>query len=137
MTVRAKPRRYESPAGLAVHVNANGSIRRMEHGDIVLNLFPGTEMEWRAGQPLSAAAWQPDQDATSRAAQSARAPARRRRAAATGEYPGSASPRAGARQGKPLVVVARQDGEPDGRRGHRGPRLRAGPCAWRTTAQSA
>ena len=41
----AKPRRYESPAGLVVHVNANGSIRRMEHGDIVLNLFPGTEME--------------------------------------------------------------------------------------------
>lgn len=41
----AKPRRYESPAGLVVHVNANGSIRRMEHGDVVLNLFPGTEME--------------------------------------------------------------------------------------------
>ena len=41
----ARPRRYESPAGLVVHVNANGSIRRMEHGDIVLNLFPGTEME--------------------------------------------------------------------------------------------
>ena len=40
-----KPRRYESPTGLAVHVNANGSIRRMDHGDIVLNLFPGTEME--------------------------------------------------------------------------------------------
>lgn len=41
----AKPRRYESPPGLVVHVNSNGSIRRMEHGDIVLNLFPGTEME--------------------------------------------------------------------------------------------
>ena len=41
----AEPRRYESPAGLVVHVNANGSIRRMEHGDIVLNMFPGTEME--------------------------------------------------------------------------------------------
>src|SRR5262249_54953609 len=41
----APPRRYASPAGLAVHVNANGSIRRMEHGDIVLNLFPGMEME--------------------------------------------------------------------------------------------
>ena len=27
------------------NVNANGSLRRMEHGDIVLNLFPGTEME--------------------------------------------------------------------------------------------
>lgn len=44
-TKPARPRRYESPAGLVVHVNANGSLRRMEHGDIVLNLFPGTEME--------------------------------------------------------------------------------------------
>ena len=35
----------ESPSGLVVRVNANGSLRRMEHGDIVLNLFPGTEME--------------------------------------------------------------------------------------------
>ncbi len=37
--------RIASPAGLAVHINANGSIRRMEHGDIVLNLFPGNEVE--------------------------------------------------------------------------------------------
>ena len=44
-TKPARPRRYESPAGLVVHLNANGSLRRMEHGDIVLNLFPGTEME--------------------------------------------------------------------------------------------
>ena len=44
-TKPARPRRYESPAGLVVHVNANGSLRRMEHGDIVLNLFPGTEIE--------------------------------------------------------------------------------------------
>jgi len=33
------------PAGLIVRVNANGSIRRMEHGDVVLNLFPGSEVE--------------------------------------------------------------------------------------------
>ncbi|HZR80642.1 MAG TPA: hypothetical protein VFD92_06065 [Candidatus Binatia bacterium] len=38
-------RRYESPAGLAVAVNANGSIRRIEHGDVLLNLFPGSEIE--------------------------------------------------------------------------------------------
>jgi len=40
-----KTSRIESPAGLVVHVNANGSIRRMEHGDVVLNLFPGSEVE--------------------------------------------------------------------------------------------
>jgi cellobiose phosphorylase len=45
MTTIARGRRLESPAGLVVHVNANGSIRRMEHGDMVLNLFPGSELE--------------------------------------------------------------------------------------------
>jgi cellobiose phosphorylase len=45
VTGRATPRRFESPSGLIVQVNTNGSIRRMEHGDVVLNLFPGTEME--------------------------------------------------------------------------------------------
>jgi len=44
-TKPTRPRRYESPAGLVVHLNANGSLRRMEHGDIVLNLFLGTEIE--------------------------------------------------------------------------------------------
>src|SRR5262249_13955078 len=39
------PRRMESPAGLVFQVNANGSIRRMEHGEVVLNLFPGSEIE--------------------------------------------------------------------------------------------
>jgi cellobiose phosphorylase len=39
------PFRLESPAGLSVEVNANGSIRRMDHDDILLNLFLGTEME--------------------------------------------------------------------------------------------
>jgi cellobiose phosphorylase len=37
--------RIESPAGLVAHVNANGSLRRLEHGDVVLNLFPGSEVE--------------------------------------------------------------------------------------------
>ena len=44
-TVPLEPRRFESPAGLVVLVNANGSIRRMEHGPVVLNLFPATEAE--------------------------------------------------------------------------------------------
>ena len=35
----------QSPSGLSVQVNANGSIRRMDCGDILLNLFLGTEME--------------------------------------------------------------------------------------------
>lgn len=39
------PIRLESPSGLSVQVNANGSIRRMDHGDIILNLFLGNEME--------------------------------------------------------------------------------------------
>jgi cellobiose phosphorylase len=39
------PRRFESRAGLRVQVNANGSVRRIEHGDVVLNLFPGSEVE--------------------------------------------------------------------------------------------
>ncbi len=45
MTGSAPSRRLTSSAGLAVHVNANGSIARIEHGDIVLNLFPGSEVE--------------------------------------------------------------------------------------------
>lgn len=38
-------RRVESPSGLVAQVNANGSLRRLEHGDVVLNLFPGTALE--------------------------------------------------------------------------------------------
>jgi len=34
-----------SPSGLKVEVNANGSIRRMDCGDIMLNLFLGNEVE--------------------------------------------------------------------------------------------
>jgi cellobiose phosphorylase len=39
------PVRLASPAGLRVEVNANGSLRRMDCGDVVLNLFLGTEIE--------------------------------------------------------------------------------------------
>ena len=39
------PYRLESPAGLSIEVNANGSVRRMDHGGILLNLFLGNEME--------------------------------------------------------------------------------------------
>jgi 1,2-beta-oligoglucan phosphorylase len=35
----------ESPSGLTVQVNSNGSIRRMKHRDILLNLFLGNEVE--------------------------------------------------------------------------------------------
>jgi cellobiose phosphorylase len=34
-----------SPSGLHAQVNANGSIRRLEHRDILLNLFLGNEVE--------------------------------------------------------------------------------------------
>ncbi|HQR53263.1 MAG TPA: hypothetical protein PLZ79_08320 [Burkholderiales bacterium] len=39
------PHRIESPSGLALEFNANGSLRRIDHGDIILNLFPGNEVE--------------------------------------------------------------------------------------------
>ncbi|MFZ0725296.1 MAG: hypothetical protein WAM61_05860 [Desulfobacterales bacterium] len=39
------PHLLQSPSGLKIEVNANGSIRRMDHGDILLNLFLGTEIE--------------------------------------------------------------------------------------------
>ncbi len=39
------PHLFESPSGLRIEVNANGSIRRMDHGDVLLNLFLGTEIE--------------------------------------------------------------------------------------------
>jgi len=45
MTSQVFPARFESPPGLSVQVNANGSIRRIDHGDIILNLFLGTEIE--------------------------------------------------------------------------------------------
>jgi cellobiose phosphorylase len=39
------PHRLESPSGLCVQANANGSIRRMDYKDILLNLFLGNEVE--------------------------------------------------------------------------------------------
>ena len=35
----------KSPSGLQVQVHTNGSIRRMDHRDILLNLFLGNEVE--------------------------------------------------------------------------------------------
>ena len=45
MTSQDFPTRFESPSGLSVQMNANGSIRRIDHRDIILNLFLGTEAE--------------------------------------------------------------------------------------------
>jgi cellobiose phosphorylase len=35
----------ESESGLRIQVNENGSIRRIDHHDVTVNLFPGSEME--------------------------------------------------------------------------------------------
>src|SRR5262245_11733199 len=39
------PVRLESPSGLAAELAANGALRRLEHRGLVLNLFPGNEMD--------------------------------------------------------------------------------------------
>src|SRR5262245_24133073 len=39
------PVRLASPSGLAVQVNANGSLRRIELGDVVVNAWLGNELE--------------------------------------------------------------------------------------------
>ena len=39
------PLHIASPSGLQVQVHANGSIRRMDYRDILLNLFLGSEIE--------------------------------------------------------------------------------------------
>ena len=39
------PVRLESPSGLTMQVNANGSIRRFDYQDIMVNLFLGNEVE--------------------------------------------------------------------------------------------
>jgi cellobiose phosphorylase len=39
------PIRLESPSGLRMEINANGSIRRVDYQDILLNLFLGNEAE--------------------------------------------------------------------------------------------
>jgi cellobiose phosphorylase len=39
------PARLESPSGLTVELLENGAVRRMDHGDTLLNLFLGNELE--------------------------------------------------------------------------------------------
>jgi len=39
------PARLESPAGLSVELLENGAVRRMDHGDTIINLFLGNELE--------------------------------------------------------------------------------------------
>ncbi len=39
------PVRFASPSGMSIEMNANGSIRRIDHDDIMLNLFLGNEAE--------------------------------------------------------------------------------------------
>ncbi|GFE91096.1 GH36-type glycosyl hydrolase domain-containing protein [Steroidobacter agaridevorans] len=39
------PVRLESPAGLSVELLENGAVRRMDHGDTIVNLFLGNELE--------------------------------------------------------------------------------------------
>jgi cellobiose phosphorylase len=41
----AGPVRLASPSGLVVEVNANGSLRRIDHRDVMLNTFLGNEVE--------------------------------------------------------------------------------------------
>ena len=44
MSVSA-PVRLTSPSGLVAQVNANGSIRRMDHADVIVNAFLANELE--------------------------------------------------------------------------------------------
>jgi cellobiose phosphorylase len=39
------PLRLVSPSGLTVHLNANGSVRRIDCGDVTVNAFLGNELE--------------------------------------------------------------------------------------------
>jgi cellobiose phosphorylase len=41
----AGPHRLESDAGLRVELNRNGSLRRIDHGPVCVNLFLGSELE--------------------------------------------------------------------------------------------
>ena len=45
MTPQVFPVPFESPSGLSAQVNANGAIRRIDHRDVILNLFLGSEIE--------------------------------------------------------------------------------------------
>lgn len=39
------PFHLTSPSGLQIKMNGNGSISRFEYKDIILNLFPGNQIE--------------------------------------------------------------------------------------------
>ncbi|MEB2345026.1 MAG: hypothetical protein OZ948_09805 [Deltaproteobacteria bacterium] len=39
------PVRIASPSGLVAEVHANGSLRRIDHRDVIVNLFPGNALE--------------------------------------------------------------------------------------------
>ncbi len=39
------PARISSPSGIRAEINSNGSLRRIDHEDIMINLFLGNEME--------------------------------------------------------------------------------------------
>ncbi len=48
-TPKVTPYRMESATGLSIEINRNGTIRRFAHKDIVINLFPGNEVEAAPG----------------------------------------------------------------------------------------
>jgi len=45
MSPRSWPFRLKSAAGLRLELNTNGSLRRIDHEDVVVNLFLGSEIE--------------------------------------------------------------------------------------------
>ena len=45
MSTAKYPLTLSSPSGLSAQINENGSIRRMDHRDVILNLFLGNEVE--------------------------------------------------------------------------------------------
>src|ERR1041384_134161 len=44
-TVSGAPQRLANRAGLALEINANGSVRRFDCGNVILGLFLGNEVE--------------------------------------------------------------------------------------------
>src|SRR5262245_14308143 len=63
-SLSSKPLRLVSPSGLTALMNANGSLRKLECGPVVLNLFPGSEVEGGPGnlylrRRSTRAAWTP------------------------------------------------------------------------------
>ena len=51
--VRAAPMQLAA-GGLRIALNANGSLRRLDHGDIVVNLFVGNDSRRRPGESRAA-----------------------------------------------------------------------------------